>query len=86
MTILYSRLYSPRFERLIGNGGSYRIGDIEAVPSAFNLDSLASLYDTRMSSGRVPVSGRTPSEAYSRAQELIKMIPVEVVTNENSSA
>ena len=84
---LVFEIYSPRFEHLIGNGGSYRIGDIEAVGFAFNLDSLASLYDTRKSSARVPVSGKTPSEAYSRAQELIKMgIPVEVVTNENSSA
>ena len=84
---LVFEIYSPRFEYLIGNGGSYRIGDIDAVGFAFNLDSLASLYDARKTPARVPVSGETPSEACSRAQELVKMgIPVEVVMNENSPA
>ena len=84
---LVFEIYSPEFEHLIGTGGSYRIGGIEAVGFAFNIDSLSSLYDAKKSSSRVPVGGKSPSEACSRAQELVKMgIPVEVVMNENSPA
>lgn len=66
-------MYSPHFERLLGSGGSYSIGDIDAVGFAFDLDALASLYEARRETHRVPVTGGDAKESFRRARELVSM-------------
>lgn len=78
-------IYSPKFKCLLGGGGSYKIGNIRAVGFAFDLGSISELYKGVEYLKRKVVAERTPKEAYSIAEDLVRLgIPVEVSYLENS--
>lgn len=75
-------MYSPHFERLLGNGGSYRIGGLNAVGFAFDLEALASLYRPRRETHRLRVGEKEIGQTYRKARELVSMgMAVEVDDN-----
>lgn len=72
-------IYSPKFECLLGGGGSYKIGGIKAVGFALDLWSISELYRGGKCLKKKVIKEKTPKEAYSIAEDFVKLgIPIEV--------
>ena len=72
-------IYTPRTMKMLGSGGSYRIGNVTAVGFALDLSAFETIITTLKEPSRVSVSGLEAADAYSKARELVKIgIAVEV--------
>lgn len=72
-------IYSPSSLMMLGSGGSYTIGGIEAVGFALDLSSLAAIHENNSARRSLTLNDADAGKAYNRARQMVRRgISVEV--------